>query len=53
MIERISKLTENKSSMRTEVLAGVTTFFTTSYIIVVQLSGKMLGTGIRAWISAQ
>jgi AGZA family xanthine/uracil permease-like MFS transporter len=33
--------------MRTEVLAGVTTFLTMAYIIVVQpavLSGKMFGT---------
>lgn len=47
MIERIFKLTENKTSVRTEVLAGVTTFLTMSYIIVVQpavLSGKMLDT---------
>jgi adenine/guanine/hypoxanthine permease len=47
MIDRIFKLTENKTSVRVEVLAGVTTFLTMSYIIVVQsavLSGKMLGT---------
>jgi adenine/guanine/hypoxanthine permease len=47
MIERIFKLTENKTSVRTEVLAGVTTFLTMAYIIVVQpavLSGKMFGT---------
>src|SRR5919198_4134311 len=47
MIERIFKLTENKTSVRTEILAGVTTFLTMAYIIVVQpavLSGKMFGT---------
>jgi adenine/guanine/hypoxanthine permease len=46
MIERIFKLTENKTSVRTEVLAGVTTFLTMAYIIVVQpavLSGKIFG----------
>jgi len=46
MIERIFTLTENKTSVRTEVLAGVTTFLTMAYIIVVQpvvLSGKMFG----------
>src|SRR4029450_5732252 len=47
MIERIFKLTEKKTSVRTEVLAGVTTFLTMAYIIFVQpsvLSGKMFGT---------
>lgn len=47
MIERIFKLTENKTSVRVEVLAGITTFLTMAYIIVVQpgvLSGKMVGT---------
>jgi hypothetical protein len=47
MIERIFKLTENKTNVRTEVLAGVTTFLTMAYIIFVQpavLSGKMFGT---------
>src|SRR5262245_49791274 len=47
MIERIFKLTENKTGVRTEILAGVTTFLTMAYIIVVQpsvLSGKMFGT---------
>jgi adenine/guanine/hypoxanthine permease len=47
MIERLFKLSENKTSVRTEVLAGVTTFLTMAYIIFVQpavLSGKMFGT---------
>jgi AGZA family xanthine/uracil permease-like MFS transporter len=47
MIKRVFKLTENRTSARTEVLAGVTTFLTMAYIIVVQpsvLSGKMFGT---------
>jgi adenine/guanine/hypoxanthine permease len=46
-MERIFRLTENNTSVRTEVLAGVTTFLTMAYIIVVQpavLSGKMFGT---------
>jgi AGZA family xanthine/uracil permease-like MFS transporter len=45
-IERFFKLAENKTSIRTEVLAGVTTFLTMAYIIFVQpavLSGKMFG----------
>jgi adenine/guanine/hypoxanthine permease len=47
MIERLFKLSENKTNVRTEVLAGVTTFLTMTYIIFVQpavLSGKMFGT---------
>src|SRR6266567_5803973 len=46
MIERLFKLTENKTTARTEILAGVTTFLTMAYIIVVQpavLSGAMFG----------
>lgn len=51
MIERLFRLPENQTSVRTEVLAGVTTFLTMAYIIFVQpavLSGKMFGsdTGI-------
>jgi len=55
MIERIFKLTENKTSVRTEVLAGVTTFLTMAYIIVVQrqCSQGKCSARIRAWISAQ
>ena len=46
MIERLFKLADNKTSIRTEALAGVTTFLTMAYIIFVQpavLSGKMFG----------
>ena len=46
MIERLFKLSENQTSVRTEVLAGVTTFVTMAYIIFVQpavLSGRMFG----------
>ncbi len=46
MIERVFKLSENETSTRTEVLAGITTFLTMAYIIFVQpavLSGKMFG----------
>lgn len=46
MFERLFKLSEHKTSVRTEALAGVTTFLTMAYIIVVQpavLSGKMFG----------
>jgi len=46
MFERCFRLTENQTSVRTEILAGVTTFLTMAYIIVVQpavLSGAMFG----------
>ncbi len=46
MLEKFFKLSENKTTARTEVLAGVTTFLTMAYIIFVQpavLSGKMFG----------
>src|SRR5439155_8919551 len=45
-LERLFRLSENHTSARTEVLAGVTTFLTMAYIIVVQpavLSGNMFG----------
>lgn len=46
MFERFFRLAENKTTIRTEVIAGVTTFLTMAYIIFVQpavLSGKMFG----------
>lgn len=36
MLERIFKLRENKTTVRTEITAGTTTFMTLSYIIFVQ-----------------
>jgi len=44
MLDKFFKLPENGTTVRTEVLAGLTTFLTMSYIIVVQpavLSGNM------------
>ena len=44
MLDRFFRLSENKTNVRTELLAGVTTFLTMAYIIVVQpmvLSGRM------------
>ncbi len=35
VLERMFKLSENKTSFRTEVLAGITTFLTMCYIIIV------------------
>jgi AGZA family xanthine/uracil permease-like MFS transporter len=46
MLERLFKLSENQTTARTEILAGITTFLTMAYIIVVQpavLSGAMFG----------
>ena len=35
MLEKIFKLTENKTSVRTEIIAGITTFLTMAYILAV------------------
>lgn len=35
VLERLFKLSENKTTLRTEILAGVTTFITMCYIIIV------------------
>ncbi|HQR24580.1 MAG TPA: NCS2 family permease [Steroidobacteraceae bacterium] len=46
MLERIFRLREHGTSVRTELTAGLTTFLTMSYIIVVQpavLSGTLFG----------
>lgn len=46
MLERLFHLSENRTTVRTEILAGITTFLTMAYIIVVQpavLSGVMFG----------
>jgi AGZA family xanthine/uracil permease-like MFS transporter len=46
MLERFFRLSENGTTVRTECLAGLTTFLTMAYIIVVQpavLSGAMFG----------
>ena len=46
MFDRIFRLTDNNTTVRTELLAGMTTFLTMAYIIVVQpavLSGQMFG----------
>src|SRR3989442_415804 len=45
-LDRLFRFSENHTNARTEVVAGVTTFLTMAYIIVVQpavLSGKMFG----------
>src|SRR5216117_1793193 len=46
MLERFFRLSENQTTARVELLAGVTTFLTMAYIIFVQpavLSGRMFG----------
>ena len=35
MLERLFKLSENKTTVRTEIVAGITTFLTMAYIIFV------------------
>jgi adenine/guanine/hypoxanthine permease len=45
-MERFFRLSDNQTNVRTEILAGATTFVTMAYIIFVQpavLSGKMFG----------
>ena len=47
-MDKFFKLTENRTNVRTEVIAGITTFLTMSYIIFVQpavLSKAMPGAG--------
>ena len=46
MLDHFFHLTENRTTARTEFVAGVTTFLTMAYIILVQpavLSGAMFG----------
>src|SRR6266850_1410745 len=46
MLERFFQLAENRTNVRTEIVAGLTTFLTMAYIIFVQpavLSGAMFG----------
>jgi len=46
MLDRFFRLSEHRTTVRTELLAGLTTFLTMAYIIFVQpavLSGSMLG----------
>lgn len=38
MIETLFKLKENKTTMKTEILAGITTFMTMAYILAVNPS---------------
>jgi len=45
-LESLFHLSENNTTARTEIMAGITTFLTMAYIIVVQplvLSGRMFG----------
>ena len=46
MLDRFFRLSEHHTTVRTELLAGLTTFLTMAYIIFVQpgvLSGRMFG----------
>ncbi len=44
MLETLFKLKENKTNVKTEVLAGLTTFMTMAYVLVVQ-PGSIVGFG--------
>ena len=55
-LERLFRLQENGTTVRTELLAGLTTFLTMAYIIFVQpavLSGSDVRPADRAWTSAR
>ncbi len=45
MLEKFFKLTENKTTVKTEVIAGITTFMTMAYILVVN-PGILSATGM-------
>jgi len=47
LLDRVFKLTENKTDVKTEVLAGLTTFVTMSYIIAVNPTYLSDGTGME------
>ena len=44
MIEKLFKLKENKTTVKTEIMAGITTFMTMAYVLVVQ-PGAIVGFG--------
>ncbi|MFA6448727.1 MAG: NCS2 family permease [bacterium] len=53
MMERLFRIKEKNTSVRTEILAGLTTFVTMAYIIFVQpsvMSGEFLGPGKPAGV---
>ena len=62
LLERLFKLSENKTTIRTEVAAGVTTFLTMAYIIFVNpsilseagvpFSGELFATCIGAAVGS-
>ncbi len=55
--ERFFKVSQSGSTMRTEVLAGITTFITVAYILILNppmmaakvFNGVFIGTCIGAW----
>ena len=51
LIEKIFKLKENNSTIKTELIAGLTTFFTMSYMLIIspkllEIAGLDLGSSI-------
>ena len=54
MLERIFKLSANKTTVQTEIMAGVATFLTMAYIVVDATGGRFpakCSASRRAWIS--
>lgn len=52
MLEKIFKLSANKTDAKTEVLAGITTFMTMAYILAVNpniLSATGMDSGLRQY----
>ena len=45
MLEKIFKLSDNKTTVRTEIVAGITTFMTMAYILAVN-PGMLAATGM-------
>ena len=50
MLEKLFKLKENNTTVKTEVLAGITTFMTMAYILAVNPS---ISGGGQGWIKVQ
>ena len=48
MLEQVFKLSENKTNVRTEVVAGITTFLTMAYIIFVNPDDPGRGQACRS-----
>ena len=53
MFEKLFKLSENKTTVKTEVIAGITTFMTMAYILAVNpsiLSAAGMDPTLSCWL---